>query len=41
MVLESISTHTHTSILGPFSRTTRVSRCQKKIFSGLLWCKGK
>jgi len=26
---------------GPFSGTTQVSQCQKKTFSGLLWCKGR
>ena len=29
-------THTHTNVLQPFSRTTWVSRCQKKIFSSLV-----
>jgi len=32
------SLRTHTTILRPFSGTTRVSRCQKKIFFWTLWC---
>ena len=35
-------THTNTQpFYGPFSGATRVSRCQKKSSSGLLWCKGR
>jgi len=37
-----INTRTHdhtTTVYGPYSGTTRVSRCQKRT-SGLLWCKG-
>ena len=35
-------THTNTQpFYGPFSGATRVSWCQKKSSSGLLWCKGR
>jgi len=35
VTLQVFKTHTHTTILWPFSRTTWVSRCQKKSSSGL------